>query len=931
MNAQAKWLVPEVVQTSNMDCGPAALKCLLEGFGVSTHYGHLRDACQTDVDGTSINTLEQIAVELGLDAVQMVVPVDHVLLDAPGYLPALTVTRLPNGNTHFVVAWRNHGPVVQVMDPASGRRWPGPQQFLRELHTHTMTVPPEGWRSWAGGDDFIQPLRARMHRLKIASETSAALCQQALAPGDWLPLAFLDAAVRMLASLVAPAAIKAGPEADRLLHGLLEQFQADPASAMQLVPENFWCARPHQSPGAENATDIEAPQWLAFTGAVLLRVKGLRADTDADTGAASKPRSAALARALNAPPVRPLQELWRFMRDDGLLAPALLVLALGTAVLGLMTEALLFRGLIDIHGELALGTQRLGTIALVVAFMLTLLLVQYPAAKLQMTLGRHLENRFRIAFLARLPAIPDHFFHSRPTSDTGERSHRVFALREIPALGSSILFKSFSLLATAAGILWLAPFAAPLVLLMAALQVLIPLLFQPVLGDHDMRVRTHTGALARFYMDALLGIVPIRTHGAGEAMRREHEHLLSEWARAGYSFLRFQLGSQAIQLIANTALAAALVITCVANRGASPELLLLVYWILALPPLGEDIAMLMREYPRQRNTLLRALEPLQAADDSAPASAEQEASATIEQQAPAATGDALQRPAHLRFDNAGAVASGRTILQGIDLEIRPGEHVAIVGESGAGKSSLAGLLLGWHRPASGRVLLNGAPLQGALQAQFRLRCAWVDPAIQLWNSSLLDNLHYGNDPRAPLYPVLEQADLLQLVAALPDGLQSNLGEGGALVSGGEGQRVRLGRALGRTHPCCAILDEPFRGLDRHQRQRLLGRVRRLWRDTTLLCITHDIAETQNFARVLVVADGRIVEDGAPAALAANPESRYSTLLAAEQAVWRDCWESAEWRHLRMENCRLSEPARGKRTPAAAFPTPTSAQEAAGEP
>jgi ABC-type bacteriocin/lantibiotic exporter with double-glycine peptidase domain len=73
-------LVPEVVQTSAMDCGPAALKCLLDGFGVQVSYGRLREACQTSVDGTSIDTLEDVAVQLGLDAEQIIVPVDHVLL-----------------------------------------------------------------------------------------------------------------------------------------------------------------------------------------------------------------------------------------------------------------------------------------------------------------------------------------------------------------------------------------------------------------------------------------------------------------------------------------------------------------------------------------------------------------------------------------------------------------------------------------------------------------------------------------------------------------------------------------------------------------------------------------------------------------------------------------------------------------------------------
>jgi ATP-binding cassette subfamily B protein len=87
-----------------MDCGPAALKCLLEDFGIPVSYGRLREACQTDVDGTSIDTLEDVAVQLGLEAEQIMVPVDHLLLPEAQSLPALVVVRLPNGNTHFVVA-----------------------------------------------------------------------------------------------------------------------------------------------------------------------------------------------------------------------------------------------------------------------------------------------------------------------------------------------------------------------------------------------------------------------------------------------------------------------------------------------------------------------------------------------------------------------------------------------------------------------------------------------------------------------------------------------------------------------------------------------------------------------------------------------------------------------------------------------------------
>ena len=100
-----RFFAPEVIQTSAMDCGPAALKCLLEGFGIAVSYGRLREACQTDVDGTSIDTLEDVAQQLGLVAEQMIAPVDHLLTASANLLPALVVVRLPDGLPHFVILW----------------------------------------------------------------------------------------------------------------------------------------------------------------------------------------------------------------------------------------------------------------------------------------------------------------------------------------------------------------------------------------------------------------------------------------------------------------------------------------------------------------------------------------------------------------------------------------------------------------------------------------------------------------------------------------------------------------------------------------------------------------------------------------------------------------------------------------------------------
>ena len=243
----------------------------------------------------------------------------------------------------------------------------------------------------------------------------------------------------------------------------------------------------------------------------------------------------------------------------------------------------------------------------------------------------------------------------------------------------------------------------------------------------------------------------------------------------------------------------------------------------------------------------------------------------------------------------------------MELSIAAGEHVAIVGVSGAGKSSLLGLLLGWRRLSSGRLLLDGRDADIEAIEALRRRCAWVDPGVQIWNRSLLENLQYASpdDGLDRIGAVIKAARLRGVAQALPQGLQTVLGEGGGLLSGGEGQRVRLGRALMTPEPRLALLDEPFRGLDRGQRRALLAEARAWWRETTLLCVTHDVGETLSFDRVLVIEDGRVAEDGRPADLAGS-RSRYRALLDAERSVRDGLWGAGGWRRLRVDQGRVVE-------------------------
>ena len=860
-------LVAETVQTSAMDCGPASLKTLLEGFGIRSSYGRLREACQTDVDGTSIDRIEDAAVDLGLDAIQMMVPVDHLFLKETALLPAMLVVRLASGATHFVVIWRKHGRWAQVMDPATGRRWTSCERLLSDAYRHTQAVPASVWRAWAETQSFIGSLHRRLQCLGVSRGDAAPLIEKAASNPEWRSLAALDAAVRMVDALVRSGALGRGRALADLVQGLAEEESA--------IPQSYWSVR----------EDPSSPHQVLMTGAVILHVRGTRP--------ASTNLSPELAAALTEKQGRPGLDLLRMACADGLAAPALLASALALSAGSIVVEAMLFRGVLDIGRTLTLSGQRMWAVGAVLAFLLAMLLLELPVVSGLLRMGRKLECRLRLAFLRKIPKLGDRYFHSRLISDMAERSHSVHHLRQTPQLAARVLRCMFEMLCTVAGIAWLFPERAPAAAVTAFVSAAIPLAAQFALGERDLRFRSHGGALSRFYLDALLGLTAIRAHGGERAVRRQQEALLGEWVLAGFSLRNAVASLEGLQLLISVGLGAWMVLTAFTEAIEAPGLLLFVYWTLNLPRLGQQVAAAAWQYPTQRNLTLRLLEPLGAPEESAPSAVQNE------WKAPGGVA--------ITLEGVSVRAAGHTILETVDLHLRPGSHVAIVGPSGAGKSTLAGLLLGWHRASEGRVFVDGQPLDAAALENLRQQTAWVDPQVQLFNRGLFENLRYGSmTDVSGIAAVLDGADLHGVLKRLPEGLQSPLGDSGALVSGGEGQRVRLGRAMSRTAARLVILDEPARGLDRERRRILLDRARELWRDATLLYITHDIGDTRDFERVLVVEHARVVEDGHPADLTADVKSRYRALLDAEHAVRRGMWSHPKWRRLRLNDGRLIE-------------------------
>lgn len=965
--------VPTVVQTSAMDCGPASLKALLGGFEADLDYGRLREACQTDIDGTSIDMIEQLTVRLGFEAAQYIVPVDHMMMGETDVLPCLCVTRLPSGLTHFVVVWRTHGRFVQVMDPGIGRTWRTRRSFLRDVFVHKFAVPVEVACSWLGIDGFQLPLRRRMADVGWTERAiDEALARAQEDPQAWLPVAALDAATRLTARLIDVKAVTRGAAAAQLVARLAaDAARGTAAEATVAIPEQYWSvvevrgepalvgavllhvAGPSEPPGDEEAAaaahedaahdaegaepevvagvedaaaaahevaahdaagplavDADAEPGARTSAAAATHeaaahdaVGPLAVDADEEPGAAEIGSATDGAEAAAAPddaaptaqaapadefasrggstPVRTL--LKAAFAESGLVLPVVtLALLIAGAVVAI--EALLL-------GGLAGGTRTdLASVMLVVIFLLVSTLLNVSTASVLLRIGRWLDIHLRIRLMEKLPKLGNYYFHSRLPSDLAHRAHELRTLRQLPRIAANALLVLSEVVLTMVGIAWLFPAGALPVLLGTVALLGLPLILTPLLHEQERRIQAHAGALMRFYLDALLGLTPIRAHRAEQAVRAEHEALLTHWAGATNESFWTHIGGLAVGMLAGT-LFALWTIGRHLDEGGDGTTLLVVYWSLKLPVLAQQLALVVKAVPTMHNTLLRLFEVLDASEEAGTGAHADDAAAL------AATGGV-----HVEMRGVGVVAAGQQILVDVDLELRPGEHVAIVGPSGSGKSSLVGLLLGWHQPAAGTISVDGAPLQADVLQRLRCATAWVDPGIQIWNRSLTRNLRYGNEgvDDAAVAAAITAADLEGVVARLPIGADTLLGEGGGLVSGGEGQRVRLARALLKSDARLAILDEPFRGLDGDKRRELLAAARVRWQATTMVYVSHDIDTALGFSRVLVIEGGRIVEDGAPAELLAAPGSRLAALHAAQEALHREVWGDPVWRRWRMD-------------------------------
>ncbi|MEV0725271.1 thiol reductant ABC exporter subunit CydD [Micromonospora purpureochromogenes] len=250
-----------------------------------------------------------------------------------------------------------------------------------------------------------------------------------------------------------------------------------------------------------------------------------------------------------------------------------------------------------------------------------------------------------------------------------------------------------------------------------------------------------------------------------------------------------------------------------------------------------------------------SMEGLTALDEALTVSAAPAAAAPASEPAPAPDGHG-----EIRFTDVTVAYERTTALREVNLTIRPGERIAVIGPSGAGKSTLLGLLLGFVTPTSGRVTVDGVDLAEVDRDAWRRQVAWVPQRAHLFAASLADNIRLGapDTPDLALATAVADAALQDVVADLPDGLATTLGERGHGLSSGQRQRVALARAFLRDAPL-VLLDEPTARLDSASEAVVLAATRRLVAGRTALLVAHRPALLADADRILRIEDGRVTE------------------------------------------------------------------------
>jgi ABC-type multidrug transport system fused ATPase/permease subunit len=518
-------------------------------------------------------------------------------------------------------------------------------------------------------------------------------------------------------------------------------------------------------------------------------------------------------------------------------------------------------------GVLDLGwSERTQTIALLVAGIILLAAVNSAADSLAEVClargGRVLGYNLRVAMYSHLQRLSLAYHDTRRTGDVLTRvTGDVLVVEDFVVKSLSNLVGSFLVLIGTIGVLLWREWTVALIAV-----VVIPTLafvsdyFSRRIKAVSKAQRAREGELASTTQEMLTSIRLVQSYGRGSVDLKRFSEQTDKSMRAAVGVATVQAQfSFVIALVEALAISAIVWIGVLLVDGAAISVGTLVFFILVAQNMFKPSRKIVSEWYKVGKVLasvdrivdLLDLEPaVEDAPDAEPA--------------PPLTGRLAFRDVGFAY-HAQPGDDAPAVLRDVDFEVRPGEVVALVGRSGAGKSTIAQLIPRLYDPDRGAVLVDGVDLRRYTLESLRSQVSLVLQDTVLLSGTLAENIGYGIEGATPeqIEHAARCANAHDFIMGMPDGYDTVIGERGATLSGGQRQRIAIARAFIRRAPIL-VLDEPTTGLDADSTRLVVGALRTLVEDATTIIISHDPNLVRVADRVLLVEDGGIAEESSGA-------------------------------------------------------------------
>ncbi len=537
-----------------------------------------------------------------------------------------------------------------------------------------------------------------------------------------------------------------------------------------------------------------------------------------------------------------------------------------------------------VASRLDLGKQGLLIAACLGLLALTVSLAVLAVAlnRTTISVGQRAVNDLRARVLTHLQGLSLGFFGRRPTADLSYRiSFDTFSVQSIAMNGLFPLATAVLMLAGMIAVML--RMNAPLAALFVAVAPLLYLSVRLFGRRIDALSQTARESESQFLGEAERGIGSIQVVQAFTAEPLEHARVMAASSRALASALRLYVLQTSYSGVVNVVLAlgtAGVLYAggrlALAGRLTAGELIVFVTYLASLYGPINSIAQTLGLVRGGMSGARRVFEILDTQPEVRDAPGAREPADV--------RGDVCFEGVSFDYSRPGGSEAPTPALRDVSFEVPAGSLVAIVGPTGAGKTTLASLIPRFYDPAAGRVLLDGVDLRELRVRSLRARIGLVPQVPMIFPATLGDNIRYGRPDAGDeaVQRAAEIAGVSEFAESLPRGLETPIGPEGQGLSQGQAQRVTIARALLRD-PRLLILDEPTSALDSETEAFVMGGIERAMRGRTTFVIAHRLSTVRRADRLLVLDAGRLVETGTYASLR-RAGGRFQRLVDAQEFV-----------------------------------------------